>query len=231
MRSWIPRFGRKRGSQVSEVNSQEYWDERHTDVDWERRNIFAMAIAIDHIPNEGRVLVAGCAQGREVFELARMRPDLQSIVGVDFSQVAIHKAREILWTHPDRRLEDSTIWTRTGFFCVELHRLEKHFTKRTFDYVICIETLEHVKAKYLEFASSQLMYMLKEHGKLLLTVPGPNSAPDPEHPHNWNEQMVYDLFKGKEAYSINFYTVRVDDRVVAEITRGVSHGPQALRAG
>jgi len=211
---------------MSEINSQEYWDERHAVDSWDRRNIFAMAIAIDHIPESGRVLVAGCAQGREVIELARMRPDLQAIIGVDFSQTAIDKARAACL---ERQKAYDMVWDRIRFECIDLHRLDKHLTSRTFDYAICIETLEHVKAKYVKFAALQLMHMLKEHGKLLVTVPGPAAQPDPEHEKNWSEQMIYDLFK-EEAYSINFYTVRVDARVVAEITRGVSHGPRPLQA-
>ena len=210
---------------MSEINSQEYWDERHAAEEWERRNVFAMAIAIDHIPKDGRVMIAGCAQGREAFELARARPDLQSIVGVDFAQSAIDKARNQLAERSSHNY--IPVLGRTQFYTVDLHRLEKHFIARTFDYLICIETLEHVKAKYREFAAAQMLRMLKENSKLLVTVPGPNSAPDPEHDHNWNEQMIYDLFKF-DAYSINFYTVRVDDRVVAEITRGVAHGRKSL---
>lgn len=201
-----------------ETNSEEYWNDKHEKEEWDRRNVWAMRHIIENVPQEARVLVVGCAQGMECFELARHRPDLSLILGVDISDISLEKARLALVTLADTHAGEK-VWSRIRFEKKDLMKLGNIMTAGSMDYIICIETLEHFHPKRHKFILSSLMHPLKEGGKCFITVPGRNAGDDIEHPKGqFSEQELYD-FLSEYSRSIIFYCNRDKDRVICEATK------------
>lgn len=82
------------------------------------------------VPENGRVLVAGCGTGTELEAFARMRPNW-SLTGVDTSPTMISTCREKLSGHPDLALHEGPLDTlpATELFDGSTSILVMHFIR------------------------------------------------------------------------------------------------------
>jgi 2-polyprenyl-3-methyl-5-hydroxy-6-metoxy-1,4-benzoquinol methylase len=80
------------------------------------------------------------------------------------------------WTYPRQLLQDTCEYTATDYFAhanvdvlSDIHTLTDVFAPETFDFVLCLDVLEHTQRPWV--AVQQLYAVLKPGGTLLLTTP------------------------------------------------------------
>jgi 2-polyprenyl-3-methyl-5-hydroxy-6-metoxy-1,4-benzoquinol methylase len=198
------------------INSKEWWEDHHKTKRWDRKLDWALQIVVGAVPHGGRVMMAGCAQGEEVFFISRARPDLH-LIGTDFSFHAIKAARkhlaEIKSTHPGE-----PGWEKIAFEQADIIALHEHYVS-CFDYVTAIETIEHLPIEKQDPAARTLLSLLKPGGKLLITLPGPKAGAIPEHEKdNFTEAEVYEWFVGRCA-AVTFHRSEGRKFVIVEVTK------------
>jgi len=109
-------------------------------------------IKASQIDENNSVLDLGCGEGF----LISFLPKVRRVVGIDISQVALKRAREILRNKPDVQLK----WG-------DAQNLD--FPNESFDKIICSETLEHLPGP--KKAMEEIHRLLKKNGLAVICVP------------------------------------------------------------
>lgn len=124
--------------------------------------------------NGQRVLDVGCGDGRFCYEL---KNENLKITGIDFSEKAIGFAKSF---SPE-----------VEFLAQDIENLK---LKQKFDYMVMIETLEHFIPEKIPVILENLSNVLKENGKLIITVPSKNLPLQKKHyQHFTNESLANTL--------------------------------------
>ena len=100
------------------------------------------------------LLDVGCNAGVWLSDCAKLYPEAR-LAGVEINEPAIEKARQLVPT-------------------AELHRTGAEkipFPDKTFQYVTCVEVLEHLPAELRAQAFQEMHRVLQPGGKLIMTVP------------------------------------------------------------
>jgi len=122
------------------------------------------------------ILDAGCGDGRFCYEL---RDEKVKTVGVDFSERAIKFAGAF---NPN-----------VEFFVQDLKNLNLPYK---FDYIVLIETLEHLVPESIPIILERLSNILKKDGKLIITVPSTNLLPQSrKHYQHFSEYSLRTILK------------------------------------
>lgn len=118
-------------------------------------------------PSGDRFLDVGCSDGSVTLEIAKTwRP--KKIIGIDVAPSAIKEAKEKL-----KHVEED-IRKRVKFKLAFIEELD--FPDNYFDTIYACETLEHIAPGMFRTAFSNILRMLKDKGKLIISVP--NRYPD-----------------------------------------------------
>lgn len=119
-------------------------------------------LVLHHLPREGlgtgRMLEIGCGRGGFACHVAAKSPRPREIVAMDFSTVALEKAKELA-----RRTGARGITWRRG----DIQAIDE--PDAAFDVVVSCETIEHVQRP--QKAIRELARVLKPGGRLYLTSP------------------------------------------------------------
>lgn len=107
------------------------------------------------IKQDNKILDAGCGDGRFIYEI---RNKCKNIYGVDYSENAIKFARVF---NPNANLTVSNL-------------TKLNYKDGFFDKIVAIEVLEHISKKELHEVINEFKRVLKNKGKLLITVPSIN---------------------------------------------------------
>jgi len=121
------------------------------------------------------VLDAGCGDGRFCYEL---KDKNVKIVGIDFSERAIAFAKVF---NPDGE-----------FYIKDLKNLKLPYK---FDYMVLIETLEHIIPSEISLILENLSNILKKDGKLIITVPSVNISLIEKHYQHFTKESLIDAVK------------------------------------
>jgi len=137
-------------------------------VDFKRLDFIIKSIS-DHFNKDIKGLDVGCGKGNITITLAYLG---YLMVGVDISpqNIEISKSKRITDNNPTFLVGDAE---------------NLRFKKKSFDFVICSEVLEHLK--YPKKALNSMHEVLKENGLLIVTIPngyGPYS-------------LIFDHFRNK----------------------------------
>jgi len=116
------------------------------------------------------ILDAGCGDGRLCYELKKEKVNL---VGVDFSKRAIRFAKAF---NPEVK-----------FFVQDLEKLR---ISEKFDYIVFMETLEHIIPNRIPKILDNFSKVLKENGKLIITVPSSNLPLEEKHYQHFTEDRL-----------------------------------------
>ena len=125
--------------------------------------------------NGQKILDAGCGDGRFCYEL---RNENIEIYGVDFSERAINFAKAF---NPKAKL-----------FVKDLKNLD---LPHKFDYIVLIETIEHFIPNDIEKILKNLSKLLKNDGKLIVTVPSKNLPLIKKHYQHFDEESLVKILK------------------------------------
>jgi 2-polyprenyl-3-methyl-5-hydroxy-6-metoxy-1,4-benzoquinol methylase len=121
------------------------------------------------------VLDAGCGDGRFCYQ---MRNENAKMVGTDYSPQAISFAKAF---NP-----------HAEFLTQDLKDLKLHYK---FDYIVLIEILEHLIPEQIETILNNLLSMLKEKGKLIITVPSQNRPVTSKHYQHFSVQSLQETLQ------------------------------------
>ncbi len=164
-------------SKNQQVQEDEYFIPYHYIIDrdntWKEYFSYTnyLKTIIQNTFREGQSLLdAGCGDGRFLYELRNIPIQLS---GIDFSKRAIAFAKIF---NPD-----------VQFYTDDLAVLG--FEKR-FDFVTCIETLEHIRPKDIDSVVQSLNTALRPGGLLLLTVPSMRLPQAPKHYQHFSPQKL-----------------------------------------
>jgi len=113
-----------------------------------RRTVLARAIAELELPENARILDAGCGSGRNMVELARSG----TVTGVELSHTSVCLAR-----------------ARAAGEVIEGSVLDMPFESSSFDLAVSLDVIEHLEADL--DALRELRRVVAPGGALLLTVP------------------------------------------------------------
>jgi len=108
------------------------------------------------------ILLAGCGSGAEAIAIGSLFPDAQ-IVGVDFSENSIQKAKKI---------EHESGLKNLSFFCADLMQEKDFLGFEPFDLIICHGVADYVSDPEQLFRTFKLC--LAKHGVVCMTVNSPN---------------------------------------------------------
>jgi SAM-dependent methyltransferase len=120
--------------------------------------------------NKQTILDVGCGDGRLCYEIKK---ENCKISGVDYSERAISFARAF---NPE-----------IDFFVQDIKRL--NFPVK-FDVVILMETLEHFIPSEIPIVLSNLSNVLREDGKLIITVPSKNMLLNKKHYQHFTAESL-----------------------------------------
>ena len=126
------------------------------------------------------LLDVGCGDGRFCYE---MKNEKIKITGLDYSKKAIQFAKafnpKILFINKD---------------------LIEYETNKKFDYIILIETLEHIKPELLDKFIKKIGDLSKKDGYLIITVSSVNLPLDKKHYQHFDKEKLEKILK-------NYYKV------------------------
>ncbi|KKP40127.1 MAG: type 12 methyltransferase [Candidatus Peregrinibacteria bacterium GW2011_GWC2_33_13] len=125
--------------------------------------------------NNQKILDVGCGDGRFCYELKK---ENAKIAGVDFSEKAISFARVF---NPE-----------VDFFVQDIKNLN---VPMKFDVVILMETLEHFIPSEIPVILSSLSNILKEDGKIIITVPSKNLPLAKKHYQHFTAESLTETLK------------------------------------
>ena len=113
-----------------------------------RRRVLERVIAALALPEQARILDAGCGSGRNMLELARRG----TVSGVEVSDTSAELARE---RHAGEVISGSVV--------------QMPFASESFDLAVCLDVLEHLEDDLA--AMQELRRVVAPDGSLLVTVP------------------------------------------------------------
>lgn len=149
--------------------------------DWKKRTDLPTPVRFNffdrYIKENDKVLDCGCYDGYMLHQLSTFK--YIRISGVDISLKAIEKAKENL----------------VGIEHVDLEHCpieEMPYKDNFFDVVICSQTLEHLKEPIV--ALKEMMRVLKDDGKLIVSIPNRKDIMDNLHLHYFGFYDIMDLF-------------------------------------
>ena len=151
------------------INSKEYWDKKGGSQQTQR---FAQIVIknIHFLPTRPlTILDVGCASGEMLNMLSFYFP-FSKVYGCDFSQAAIHKAKE---KYPN---------LKENFFVADIFSLSK--IRKKFDLVICLNVLGHLENP--EKALNEIIKVSKRY--VIILVPA-EQKPFGEHIFSFNESF------------------------------------------
>lgn len=150
------------------INSNEYWDERFG-VDWEKfeghqQTDFFAKLLIENLPKwitthfqNSTICDAGCAEGQGARAFKENFPTA-IIEGIDFSEVAIEKAKEL---YPDIHFFKDDIYNlKKSYDNIFISNVIEHFEK---PFEVIEKLLEKVKKHLIIMIPFQEVELLKEH--------------------------------------------------------------------
>lgn len=111
----------------------------------------AVARRISDAKEDDRLLDMGCGRG----DFIKYKPAPVKYTGIDISEGNIEKAKG---RHPE---EDFRVMDATN----------TSFEDNTFDYIVCIETIEHLTIDELRDSLREMRRIGKEHCKIIITTP------------------------------------------------------------
>jgi ubiquinone/menaquinone biosynthesis C-methylase UbiE len=136
--------------------------------------VIEFANELNELKLKGKILDVGCGNGRNLIPFAKLGFECY---GIDFSKNMIEVAK--------KKFEKLKL--KCVFKVADARNLP--FEDESFDYVICVAVLHHLKKSECEKALSEIKRVLKTGGRALLTV--------------WNKYSSFNLdliLKPKEAY-------------------------------
>lgn len=105
-------------------------------------------------PGATSLLDVGCNTGALLCDIRRRRPEME-LAGIDINHAALKTARALL---PDAEIHEGV-----GF--------DLPFASQRFEYVTCIEVIEHVPAQYRKQLVSEMQRVLRPGGRMILRCP------------------------------------------------------------
>ena len=151
-----------------DINSNEYWDERFIN-DWEemdghQQTNFFVDILMNNLPEWMKntlqgvtVCDAGCAEGQGAYKFKQKYQTID-IDGIDFSEVAIEKAKEL---YPDIRFFKDDIYNLSKFYdIIFTSNVLEHFNN---PFEIVEKLLEKTKQHLIIMVPFQEVERLSEH--------------------------------------------------------------------
>ncbi len=160
------------------INTPEYWDKRYQEKIRRREediDPFRFQALLEFVPAKGRLIDVGCGLGEFLRYARKIKPSLE-LFGVDFSQKAIERNRE---------LDGESI----SYKVCSAEKVD--FEDNFFDVVIAGELLEHLTEP--EDFIREAKRILKPEGRLLLTLPYEDRVKDPEHVRYYFRSDLIDL--------------------------------------
>ena len=121
------------------------------------------------------ILDAGCGDGRFCYELMNENVKL---VGIDLSEGAIRFAR--------------VFCPKVEFYVQDLKNLDLPYK---FDFIIMLETLEHLNPTEIPRILRNLSAILKDNGKLIITTPSSNVLISEKHYQHFTEDTLRNILK------------------------------------
>lgn len=109
-------------------------------------------IKASKLNNSDVVLDLGCGEGFLMFSL----PKLKKIVGIDISEVALSRAKELLKDRPNIQI-------------IQGNAQNLNVADESFDKIMCSETLEHLPSP--RKAMKEMYRVLKKNGLAVISVP------------------------------------------------------------
>jgi O-antigen biosynthesis protein len=158
------------GMTEKKINSNDYWDERF-DTDWEVYNgqaqtTFFINLLIDHLPtwlqndlktNEVLICDAGCAEGQGTNLFKKQFPKIR-IEGIDFSEVAINKAKEM---YPELSFKKDDIYQlENDYEVIFVSNVLEHFEE---PFTLIKNLLNKAQQHLIIMVPFQEVERLKEH--------------------------------------------------------------------
>ena len=122
----------------------------------------------EYMERRGDVLDIGCGAGQATAMLARYS---ENAVGVD---------------------SDATVFefaVKHNGGAAYINAPFPYETTRTFDYIFCVETMEHIPYEQQEAFIDKALAMLRPDGRMFITTPNESSA-SPPHVGVWSPQVV-----------------------------------------
>lgn len=116
------------------------------------------------------ILDAGCGDGRFLYDLRHADAEL---FGVDYSEAAIRFARAF---NPQ-----ATFWVQS---------LTEMDLDRTFDQIVCLETIEHLPPDLVPAAVDRLADHLAPTGRLVVSVPSDLYPPGRKHYQHFSVESL-----------------------------------------
>jgi len=146
---------------ASEKISRAYWESTHTQPRWRlpsKLNVGVgnvLRLLRSHVQPGMRVLEIGCAPGKHLAYLAKVRG--ARVCGLDYSEPGIANSRELF----------QRLGLEAEFRCEDLH--QSTFPERSFDVVYSLGVVEHFRNP--NPAIQRHLTMAKPGGVVLITVP------------------------------------------------------------
>jgi 2-polyprenyl-3-methyl-5-hydroxy-6-metoxy-1,4-benzoquinol methylase len=126
---------------------------------------------------KGKLLDVGCGDGRLISEIKKNDSNLE-LYGVDYSEQAILLA---------------SAFTKNAIFNTD----ESSLINKSFEFVLCIEVLEHIPIENVEVFIENLISKIGKSGKLILTVPHKNVKVQKKHYQHFDQKKLQNLFGDK----------------------------------
>ncbi len=124
--------------------------------------------------NPKKILDAGCGDGRLCYELKKYF----DITGMDYSERAIRFAKAF---NPE-----------VDFFVRDLDSVNSELENKI-DFILLIETLEHIKPEKIRDVLKNMSRYLKEGGKILITVPSTNIKLGDKHYQHFTPELLKEV--------------------------------------
>lgn len=143
---------------------------------WRQKNgLWLLAKELTGILNDKIVLDAGCGDG---WYTARMSKESSNVYGKDLSERAIKFAQTI------NPLPQFTQGSLAGM----------EYKDKSFDVIFSFQVIEHIPPEQLPEVVDELYRILKDDGKLLVTVPSINRKMSRAHFQHFSTETLVDVF-------------------------------------
>ncbi len=179
---------------MENINTYDYWQKRHGDnLRNASRSKSTAAIAyfdfvVERIIDDPavRVLDVGCGKGVFVQYLAQKKKEIE-IWGTDFSDNIIDFNKEYFKNNP------KVDFFKSDFLNDFNEEFAAHGHKDHYDYVVCMEVLEHV-TDYKKMITV-LNNLCTSTGKVMITVPNKEAIRSEDHVHYFSSDQLMKDFK------------------------------------